>query len=147
MLLELAFGEPGGEVRTVDRKVESLEDIWQRAQMIFVPVGEDYRGDVVAVLFEEVEVGNVNIDAVGRLFRQTHAGIKDDHVIPVTHRHAIHPKLADTAERDDLQNITHFFLLSNSSEAAQWPMVTIENAWDESRHVSIAQGDSKTWDR
>ena len=66
--------------------------------MIFVTVRENDRGDVVAILFEEVEVGNADIDAVGSLFGKAHAGVEDEHLVAVAHSHAIHPKLADTAE-------------------------------------------------
>ena len=57
--------------------------------------------NAVAILFEEVKVWNTNVDAVGRLFREAHAGVKDDHFILIAHSHAIHSKLADAAERNN----------------------------------------------
>jgi hypothetical protein len=76
--------------------------------MVFVTVGENYCGDVVAILFEEVEIRNANVNAVSGLFRKAHSGVEDEHLILITHSHAIHPKLADTAERNDLYDTTHF---------------------------------------
>jgi hypothetical protein len=70
--------------------------------MIFMPVSEDNGRDVIAIFFEEIKVGNTNVNAVGGLFGKTHAGVKDEHLIFITHSHAIHSKLADTAERNDL---------------------------------------------
>lgn len=102
VLFEFAFRQSGGEMGTIDRNVEFLEDIRQRTQMVFVTVGEYYSGYVVPVFFEEVEIGNANINAVSSLFGKAHTGVEDKHLIPITHSHAIHPKLADTAEGNDL---------------------------------------------
>jgi hypothetical protein len=57
--------------------------------------------DVLAILFEKIEVWDTNINAIGSLFRKAHARVEDEHFIPVSHSHAVHPKLADTAERND----------------------------------------------
>ena len=70
--------------------------------MVLVSVSKNYRSDVVAILFEKIEVGNANINPVGGLFGESHARVEDEHLISVSHSHAIHPKLADTAERNDL---------------------------------------------
>ena len=102
VLFEFAFRQAGGEMRTVDGNVEFLEDVRQRTQMVLVTVGEHYRSDVVAILFEEVKIRNANVNTVSSLFGKAHAGVENDHLILVTHSHAIHPKLADTAEGDDL---------------------------------------------
>ena len=102
MLIELALGKPGGEVGTVDGNIELLEQVRQRAEVVLVPVGEHYRSDVVAILFKKIEVGNANVNAVGGFFRKTHARIENKHLIFIAHGHAIHPKLANTPERDNL---------------------------------------------
>ena len=70
--------------------------------MILVSVGEHYRGYVVAILLEKIEVRNADVNAIGRLFRKAHARVKNEHLILITHSHAIHSKLADTAERNYL---------------------------------------------
>ena len=67
-----------------------------------MPVSEHDGRDVVAILFKKIKVGNADVDAVGGLFRKAHARVEDEHFILITHSHAIHSKLADAAERNDL---------------------------------------------
>jgi hypothetical protein len=67
-----------------------------------VSVGKNNGGNVIAILFEKIEVGNADVNAIGRLFGKTHAGVEDEHLILISHSHAIHSKLADAAERNDL---------------------------------------------
>ena len=102
MFLQLALSQSGGEVGTVNRDVEFLQDVRERAEVVLVPVSQNNGGDVLAILFKEIEVRNTNVDAIGRLFRKPHAGVEDNHFILVTHRHAIHSKLAYPTERNDL---------------------------------------------
>ena len=64
-------------------------------------VREDDRGDLFAILFEDLEIRNANVDPIDALFGKAHAGIDDDHLVAKTQQRAIHPKLADTAEGDD----------------------------------------------
>src|ERR1044072_3790363 len=109
VLFELAFRETCGEVRTVNRNVELLEQVRQRAEMIFVAVRQNDGGDVVAVLVEKTKVRNGNVDAVSRLFRKAHPGVENQHLIAVTNRHAVHSKLADAAEWNDLKDTSHRF--------------------------------------
>lgn len=102
VLFQLALGEAGREMGTVDRNVEFLQNIRQGAQVIFVPVSKYYCSNVIPILFEEVKIRNANVYTVGIFLGESHACVKDEHFISVTHSHAIHPELADTAERDNL---------------------------------------------
>jgi hypothetical protein len=102
MFFQFALSESGREVGTVNRNVELLQNVGQRAEVVLMPVSEDYGRDAVAILFEEIEVWNANVNAVSRFFGKAHAGVEDEHFILVTHSHTIHSKLADTAERNDL---------------------------------------------
>src|SRR5258707_15896459 len=102
MFFKLALGESGREVRTVNRNVEFLQNVGQRAEVVLVAMSEHDGRDAIAVLFQEVEIRYADVDAIGCLFRKAHARVEDDHVILVTHCHAIHSKLADAAERNDL---------------------------------------------
>src|SRR2546421_4697107 len=102
VLFELALCQTGSEMRTVNGDVEFFEEVRQRADMVFVSVGQDDSGDVLAVLFEKLEIRNGNINAVRAFFRKSHARVEDEHLVLVAHGHTIHPKLADTAERNDL---------------------------------------------
>jgi len=47
-----------------------------------------------------------DVDSIAVLGKP-HPGVENQHLVAVTHSHAIHSKLADTAERDDLENTTH----------------------------------------
>src|SRR5262245_1922434 len=75
--------------------------------MIFVTMSQDDGGDVVFVFVEEGEVRDGNIDAVSGLLGEAHAGVENQHLIAITHSHAVHSKLADTAEWDDLEDTCH----------------------------------------
>ena len=107
VFFEFAFSESGGEVRTVNRDIELLEQVGQRTEMIFVTVREDNGGDVLAILVEKTKVRDRDVDAVRRLFRKAHPGVENQHLVAVPHRHTIHSKLADTAEWDDLKDTSH----------------------------------------
>src|SRR5215217_1462424 len=107
VFFELAFSQSGGEVRTVDRNVESLQQVGQRAQVVFVTMSEDYRRNVVAKLVEKAEIRNGNVYAVSSLLRKAHPGVENQHLVAVAHRHAIHSKLADTTKWDDLKDTSH----------------------------------------
>ena len=76
---------------------------------------ENDRGDVVAVLVEETEIGDAHVHAERGLGGEAHPGVEDDHLVAVAHRHAVHPELADPAKRDNLDCLTHFsFLLPDT---------------------------------
>ena len=86
--------------------------------MILVSVREHDGGQIVTVLFEEIEVGHGHVHAVGRLFWKAHPCVHDDHLVAVAHRHAVHPELADPAERDYLDHITHSRLIISPVQAS-----------------------------
>jgi hypothetical protein len=52
----------------------------------------------------KIKVRDADVDAVSRLFGKAHAGVENQHLVAVAHSHAIHSKLADTAERNDLED-------------------------------------------
>ena len=107
VFFELAFGQTGREVGTVDWNVESLQQVRQRAEVILVTVSENYGRNIVAKLIEKAEIWNGNVDAVSGLFGKAHPGVENQHLVAVAHRHAIHSELADTAEWDDLEDTSH----------------------------------------
>jgi hypothetical protein len=86
---------------------------------------QDDSRQIVTIFFEKIEVGDRNINAVRGLLRETHARINDDHLIAVPDAHAVHPKLADPAER------YNFYLV-------HWVMVTRQRATR--RVVSFSTG-------
>src|SRR2546421_6935095 len=112
MLFETLFGQADRESRGINRKVELLEYVSERPDVVLVPVGEDDRGQVVAVFFEKIKIGNRDVDAERRLFGKTHPGIDDDHLVGVADAHAVHPEFADAAERD------YFYLIHETCSIA-----------------------------
>ena len=72
----------------------------ERSDVVFVAVRQDDRGQIVAIFFEKIEIRDRNIDAVRRFLGKSHAGVDDDHLIAVADAHAVHPELADAAERN-----------------------------------------------
>src|SRR6185437_5777822 len=107
VFFEFAFRETGSEMRTVNRDVETFEEVRQRAEMIFVTVREDDGGDRVAIFVEKIEIRDRNVDAVSRFLGKAHPGVENQHLVAVAHSHAIHSKLADTAEWYDLEDTSH----------------------------------------
>src|SRR5437763_5280683 len=107
MLFQLAFRESQREVRSVNRNVESLQHVRQRAEMIFMAVRENNGRDFVAILFEDFEIRNANIDAIDALCRKAHAGVKDEHLVAIAQQGAVHPELADAAEGNYFKDISH----------------------------------------
>src|SRR5215213_457542 len=107
VFFEFAFREAGGEMRAVDRNVELLQQVRQRAEVIFVPVCKNDGGDVVLVFVKKTKIWDRHIDAIGRFLRKAHPGVENQHLVAVAQSHAIHSKLADTTERDDLEDASH----------------------------------------
>ncbi len=72
----LGFEQRGGERRGVDRQFQLRPQIDQRAEMIFVRVGEHQAGEIFALLHQIADVGQDQIDARQVLFgRKRHAEI------------------------------------------------------------------------
>ena len=98
------FEQGGSERRGVKRHLELRPKIDQRAHMVFVRVGEHEADDVAALLDQEADVRQDEIDA-GQVFfaAERDAAIDDQPFSPGTVAEAvdreIHPDLADAAER------------------------------------------------
>ena len=103
MLFELAFDEGEGELGAVDGDVELGEDPGQAADVVLVAVGEDDGADLVAVFDEVADVGDDDVDAEQLFFGEHQAGVDDDDVILPSEGHAVHPELAEAAQRYDFQ--------------------------------------------
>src|ERR1041385_1744031 len=77
--------------------------------MILVTMRENNRGDVIFVLVQKTKIRNRDIDAVSRFLGKAHPGVENQHLVAVAQSHAIHSELADTTERDDLEDASHKF--------------------------------------
>jgi len=111
MLFELAFGQAGSEMRAVNRNIKLLQDIRECSEVILVAMRENYRGNVVAVLFKKIKVRDSHINAVCRFFGKAHSGVEHQHLVATAYRHTVHSKLADSAERNDLKHPAHVLCL------------------------------------
>ncbi len=107
MLVQLAFRQAEGEVRCVNRNVDLLQHIRQRTEMIFVAMRENNGQDFVPVLFENFKIRNTNIDAIDALFGKTHARVQHEHLVAEAQQSTVHPELADTAEGNNFEDVSH----------------------------------------
>src|ERR1051325_1212222 len=107
MFIHLALCQAESKTRSVNRHIDFLQDVGQRAQMIFVAVSENYGRDVVTKLFENLKIRNTNIDAIDALFGKTHARIQDEHLVAKAQQSTVHPELADAAEGNNFEDVSH----------------------------------------
>ena len=87
-------GEAERERRAVDRDVDVLHQIAQRAGVVFVTVGEHDRVDAVAPLDEPAEVRQDQVDAVHRGFGEHEPRVDDDDATVLFEGEAVSPDLA-----------------------------------------------------
>src|ERR1044072_9461804 len=90
LFFEFAFRKSGGEVRTVNWDVELFEQVREGTEMIFVAMGQDDGGDIVAILVEKTEIWDRDVDAVSGLFGKAHPGARKHPLVAGPHSHAIH---------------------------------------------------------
>ncbi len=103
VLVEFVFDVGERELGAPDRDVEFGENPGERADVVFVAVGEDDAANTLAVLGEIGNVGDDDVDAEEFGFGEHQSGVDDDDVISPAHGHAVHAELAKAAEGDDLQ--------------------------------------------
>jgi len=58
-------------------------------------------------LLENFEIRNANVDAIDALFRKAHARVDDEHLVAKAHERAVHPELADAAEGNNFEDVSH----------------------------------------
>ena len=102
MLFQLAFHIGQRELGAVDRDVELRQQPGQRADVVFVPVGQHHGAHMLAILDQVAEVGNDDVHAEQFGFGEHQAGIDDDDVIAPANGHAIHAKFAESTQRNNL---------------------------------------------
>ena len=103
VLVEFVFDVSQREFRAPNRDVEIGKNPGQRADVIFVAVGEHNAADAMAIFGEIRNVGNDDIDAEQFGFGKHEAGVDDENVVSIANGHAVHTELAQAAEGDDLQ--------------------------------------------
>ena len=93
MLFQLALDIGQRELRAIHRHVQLGQDPRQPADVVLMPMRQQDRADLVAVLRQVADIGNDNVDAQQLFFRKHQAGIDDDNVILPAEGHAVHPEL------------------------------------------------------
>ena len=103
MLFEFALDVGEREFGAVDRNVQLGKDRGQSANVIFMTMREDDGTNMITVLEQIGDVGNDDIDAQEFGFGEHQSGVDDDDVIGPADGHAVHPELAQAAERNDME--------------------------------------------
>src|SRR5438477_168894 len=75
----------------------------QSANVVFVSVGKDDGADLIAIFQQVADVGDDNVNPEQLGFRKHEPGVNDDNIVAPTHRHAVHAKFAQSAERNDME--------------------------------------------
>ncbi len=88
--------ERKSEATSVDWDVQVAKDVGERADVIFVAVGEDDGFYERAVLLEVSDVGNDEVHAEELGFGEHHSSVDDDDVVTEPQRHHVHSKFAET---------------------------------------------------
>ena len=97
--LQLVSDEAGGEWGRVERYLELFRKIGERTNMILMPVGEDDSGQPVALLLDELQLGQDQV--VARILRIGEGEAEIDHqpLALAAVEIDVHANLARTAER------------------------------------------------
>ena len=84
ILAQLVFGKPQGQRRPVNRHfanaLELRHDVWQCANVIFMPMGNDDATKFADAVLDVADVGNDEVDTPLPLLGKFPAGIDDDEV-------------------------------------------------------------------
>ncbi len=103
VLFETPFHQRQREGRAVHGNVDLAQQERHRADVVLVAVRQNERAHVLAVLFQIGEIGCNDVDAQQLGVRKHHAGVHHDDVVAVADGHGVHSKLAQAAERDELE--------------------------------------------
>ena len=108
LLLELAGDQAGGEGRRVERNAEIGGEIGDGADMVLMAVGQDDAEQIVAILLDEGQVGEDQLDpGIGRV-GEGHAEIDHDPLAVAAVEIDVHADLARAAEREEEQFFAGF---------------------------------------
>ena len=102
VLFKLALDVGQRELRCVDGHVQLAQDPGQATNMILVTVGQNDGANALPVLHQVGDVRDHDVNAQQFCFRKHQAGVDDDDVVLPAEREAIHAKLAQTTQRNNL---------------------------------------------
>ena len=120
VLFQLALDVSQRELGGVDGNVQLRQQPGQRADVVFVAVGQHHRAHVLAVLDQVAEVGNDDVHAEQLGFGEHESGVDDDDVIGPANGHAIHAEFAESAERYNLEFSYRHLQLSMLAQGRWW---------------------------
>ena len=101
-LSQLHRDQPLRQSRCVNWRVDLLEQVWQRADVVFVAVRNQYRPHLVAILHQVAEVRYGEIYARRHVLVGKHyARVYDDNVVAELERHHVLAYLAEAAQWND----------------------------------------------
>src|SRR5664280_1167009 len=103
MLFQLAFHIGQSEFGAVNRNVQFRQNPGQRADVIFVAVGENNCAYMSAILDQVGNIGDDDVHAQQLGFREHEPGVNDDDVVAPANGHAIHAEFAESAEGYNLE--------------------------------------------
>ncbi len=106
VLAELGVDEPQGQTRTVHGHVDLLQQVGQRAHMVFVAVGDEYAEHAVLVLDHVGEVGQDQIDAQHIVVGEHEAGIDDKQGVAVLQNHHVLADGPQSAQGYDFERLS-----------------------------------------
>ncbi len=105
---QLDLRQPARQCRRVHRHVQVLQQVGQRADVVFMPVGQHDRQDPVCPFRQVLDVRIHEIDARHVALGEHEARIDHEDVTIVLQRQQILPDLTETAQRDHPQRcVTH----------------------------------------
>jgi len=106
MLFQLAGDHAKRQRGAIDwREAEIGQQVWDRANVVLVPVGQQDRLDLILLLAQVGDVGQHKIDAQHLGFREHHAAIEQQDLVAVFEHPHVAPNLAGSAERNDAQSV------------------------------------------
>ena len=107
VLFELELNDRRRQRGRVDRHIELLEHVRDRADMVLMPVRDDHAADAVFVCLQIADVRDDHVDAIEVLIRKAHAAVDKEHVFAILIDGEVLADLTEPAERDDFQFRCH----------------------------------------
>ena len=107
VLFELELNDRRRQRGRVDRHIELLEHVRDRADMVLMPVRDDHAADAVFVCLQVADVRDDHVDAIEVLIRKAHAAVDKEHVLAILIDGEVLADLTEPAERDDFQFRCH----------------------------------------
>ncbi|MPM90852.1 hypothetical protein SDC9_137975 [bioreactor metagenome] len=100
-LFELVLNQRNRKSRSIDRNIELLECIGQRANVILMSMRDEKAFELVAVLTQVCHIRNDNVDAGHIVIRKAKPAVDNDDIAVVFKYGHILPDFTHAAERDN----------------------------------------------